>query len=222
MKVNGMKYKLAIFDFDGTLADSFPWILSIIDSIADQYKVKRLEKDQLDTLRGYDPKTLMKMHAVPIWKLPFIARHVQKRMAREIQSVPMFDGIERMFDTLAQQGTRMAMVSSNSKPNISRVLGPKNSERIEFWECGVSMFGKSGKLRKVLKQSGVDAADAICIGDEIRDIEAAQKVAIPFGAVSWGYAKVEALIALEPDEIFLTVDDLIQTLSLSGPLSGTL
>jgi phosphoglycolate phosphatase len=217
-----MKYKLAIFDFDGTLADSFPWILSIIDSIADQYKVKRLEMSQLDTLRGYDPKTLMKLHAVPIWKLPFIARHVQKRMSKEIHQVPMFDGIERMFDTLAEQGTRMAMVSSNSKTNISRVLGQKNSERIEFWECGVGMFGKSAKLRKVLKQSGIDASEAICIGDEIRDIEAAQKVAIPFGAVSWGYSHVEALIAREPDEIFLTVDDLIQTLTYNNPLAGTL
>jgi phosphoglycolate phosphatase len=215
-----MKYKLAIFDFDGTVADSFPWILSIIDSIADQYKVKRLEKSQLDTLRGYDPKTLMKMHDVPIWKLPFIARHVQKRMAQEIHRVPMFDGIDRMFETLAQQGTRMAMVSSNSKHNICRVLGPKNSERIEFWECGVSMFGKSAKLRKVLKQSGVEAAEAICIGDEIRDIEAAQKVSIPFGAVSWGYARVDVLIAREPDEVFASVDELIQILTHPNPLAG--
>jgi phosphoglycolate phosphatase len=217
-----MKYKLAIFDFDGTLADSFPWILSVIDSIADQYRVKRLEVSQLDTLRGYDPKTLMKLHGVPVWKLPFIARHVQKRMAKEIHNIPLFDGIDRMFDTLADQGTQMALVSSNSKVNICRVLGPKNSERISYWECGVGMFGKSGKLRKVLRQSGVDAAEAICIGDEIRDIEAAQKVDIPFGAVSWGYARVEALIARDPAEVFASVDELIQALTHPNPLTGAL
>ncbi|MBE0696119.1 MAG: HAD hydrolase-like protein, partial [Anaerolineaceae bacterium] len=169
-----MKYKLAIFDFDGTLADSFPWILSILDSIADQYKVKRLEVSQLDILRGYDPKTIMKMHDIPFWKLPFIARHIQKRMAKEIHNIPMFDGIDSMFEMLASQGTQVAMVSSNSKANICRVLGPKNTEQVSYWECGVGMFGKSGKLRKVLRQSGVEAEEAICIGDEIRDLEAAQ------------------------------------------------
>jgi phosphoglycolate phosphatase len=216
-----MKYKLAIFDFDGTVADSFPWILSIIDGIADQYKVKRVEKSQLDTLRGYDPKTLMKMHEIPVWKMPLITRHVHKLMAKEIHRVPLFEGIDRMFETLAEQGTRMAMVSSNAEYNVRRVLGLKHSARIEFWECGVSLFGKPAKLRKVLKQSGVKASETICIGDEIRDIEAAQKVGIPFGAVSWGYSRFDVLVTHQPDELFTSVDELIKILTRPNPFSGS-
>jgi phosphoglycolate phosphatase len=30
-----MLYKLAIFDFDGTLADSFPWFLGMVNGLAD-------------------------------------------------------------------------------------------------------------------------------------------------------------------------------------------
>lgn len=215
-----MKYKLVIFDFDGTLANSLPWILSVIDSVADQYKVKRLETSQLETLRGYDPKTLLKIHRIPTWKLPFIARHIQQRMAQEIHQVPMFDGIDRMFELLAENGIRMAMVSSNAKNNIRKVLGARNSGRIEFWECGVSMFGKSAKLRKVLQKCGVQPDEAICIGDEIRDIEAARKVSIPFGAVSWGYSRVDTLIAHKPTEVFHSVDDLIQALTHPTPRTG--
>jgi len=33
-----MPYKLAIFDFDGTLSDSFAWFLSVINSVADKHK----------------------------------------------------------------------------------------------------------------------------------------------------------------------------------------
>lgn len=30
-----MRYRLAIFDFDGTLADSFSWFLGVVNRLAD-------------------------------------------------------------------------------------------------------------------------------------------------------------------------------------------
>ena len=33
------KYKLAIFDLDGTLSDSFPWFLRVVNSIADKHRL---------------------------------------------------------------------------------------------------------------------------------------------------------------------------------------
>lgn len=29
-----MRYRLAIFDFDGTLADSFPWFATVVNDVA--------------------------------------------------------------------------------------------------------------------------------------------------------------------------------------------
>ena len=46
--------------------------------------------------------------------------------------------------------------------------------------------------RKVLKQSGVSAAEAISISDEIRDLDASVQEKIPFGAVAWGYTNIDA------------------------------
>lgn len=52
---------------------------------------------------------------------------------------------------------------------------------------------------------------AIAIGDEARDCEAARAAGIAFGAVTWGYAAPETLRSLNPDEIFSTVDDIMIT-----------
>ena len=38
-----MRYALAIFDLDGTLADSFPWFLRIVNSVADKHRFRRIE-----------------------------------------------------------------------------------------------------------------------------------------------------------------------------------
>ena len=37
-----MAYKLAIFDFDGTLADTFPWIINIFSHLARENDYEKL------------------------------------------------------------------------------------------------------------------------------------------------------------------------------------
>ena len=37
-----MPYSLAIFDLDGTLADSFPWFLRTINDVADRFGFRRV------------------------------------------------------------------------------------------------------------------------------------------------------------------------------------
>ena len=44
-------YSLAIFDFDGTLADSFPWFISSLDQTADHFGLKRVDPNEIESLR---------------------------------------------------------------------------------------------------------------------------------------------------------------------------
>ena len=62
------------------------------------------------------------------------------------------------------------------------------------------------------RATGVTAAEALCIGDELRDLEAARKVGIAFGAVSWGYTAADALAAQKPAFVFKQVSDIAEAL----------
>lgn len=66
----------------------------------------------------------------------------------------------------------------------------------------MSIFGKAVRIRKVLQQSGASPQGTIFIGDELRDLEAAQKAGIAFGAVAWGYTDVGAFQERAPQEVF--------------------
>ena len=66
---------------------------------------------------------------------------------------------------------------------------------IDDFDCGASMFGKAGHLRRVVRRSGVPATQVLCVGDEVRDIEAAAAAGLDIVAVSWGYALPAALAA---------------------------
>jgi phosphoglycolate phosphatase len=118
-----MKPRLVMFDFDGTLADSFAWFLEVSDAIADRFRFQRFDRSDLEGLRGLDFRTMMKRHRVAFWKLPFIARQARALMARDIDRIPLFAGVDTALAKLADGSAKLAIVTSNSRNNVQRVLG---------------------------------------------------------------------------------------------------
>ena len=210
-----MPYRLAIFDFDGTLADSFPWFLGVMNEVADRYRFRRIDPRELDTLRGLHAREMIARLGVPAWKMPFIVRHMRRRIAADAGGIALFPGVDTMLRRLAERGVATAIVTTNSLPNVRRILGPENAARVRYWGCGASMFGKRPKFRRVVRESGIRPAEVLCIGDELRDLHAARAAGLPFGAVTWGYTTADALRAHAPDAVFESVEALTE--ALAGP-----
>jgi phosphoglycolate phosphatase len=200
-----LKYQLIIFDFDGTLADTLPWLQSVINQVAVKYRFKCLDHDEFERLRGSDAEGILKQLGVPLWKAAIIGNHLRKLMTREITNISAFVGVSQLLRDLAKQRVLLAIVTSNSCKNVRYVLGPEDAALISNFECGVSIFGKQAKIRKILRKTKVAPAETVLIGDEIRDIAAAHKAGIACAAVTWGYTKEEALAAYAPDYLFTTV-----------------
>lgn len=208
-----MKYKLAIFDFDGTLADSFPFFLSTVNELADKHKFKRLNDADLEIFRRSSARKMMDQVGMPLWKLAIVGRSFKAIMAKNSDQIPLFAGVENMLHTLSRQGVVLSLVTSNSYENVRRILQPNNLDLMVHHQCGASLFGKATRLRKVLRATGIHPNDAIYIGDEIRDIEAAQIERINSGAVAWGYTFADALMEYSPSEMFSSMDDLIEKIA---------
>jgi phosphoglycolate phosphatase len=208
-----VRYKVIIFDFDGTLADSFPWYCRVINDVAEKYRFRRIAENELETVRGYDARTMIAHVGLPMWKLPLVQRHMRKRMTREIEQISLFPGIDQLLRRLNAEGVILAIVTSNSSANVHQVLGPQNVALIQYYACDASIFGKRAKLRKILRASGVRPDEAIFIGDEIRDLNEARAEDIPFGAVSWGFNSMESLRRNSPDELFASIDDILVQLT---------
>ncbi|HWN97317.1 MAG TPA: HAD hydrolase-like protein, partial [Methylomirabilota bacterium] len=152
---------------------------------------------------------------LPLWKLPRVVSGMRRKMALHIGEFALFAGIEEVLHRLSAAGIRLAIVSSNSRENVERILGPQNARLIAHFACGVSMFGKAAKIRAVVQASGLPAGEALYIGDEIRDAEAARKAGIAFGAVAWGQHSLAALRAQSPDELFRSVPEIADKLCRS-------
>ena len=121
-----MKYRLVIFDFDGTLADSFPWFIQIVNTVAVKYNFKGIEESEIEMLRGYGARQLIKHLGIPVWKLPFIANHMRQVTATGVRNISLFAGVDSLLEQLSLAGITVALVTSNSYENVHKVLGTEN------------------------------------------------------------------------------------------------
>jgi phosphoglycolate phosphatase len=201
-------YKLAIFDFDGTLGDTMGWFLDASDAMAERFGYLPIDRGDLDNLRRKSARDLMKLQKVSVLKLPMLAAHFQKMMRADAASIRLFDGVPQMLQALHASGVSIAIVSSNSEENIRIVLGPELCALVSRFSCGASVFGKASKFRKVLAATSTKPAEAISIGDETRDIDAAREIGMATAAVCWGYTNADALKAYGPTHTFESVSDI--------------
>jgi phosphoglycolate phosphatase len=190
-----MTYRLAMFDFDGTLADSFPFFVSVFNTVADRHAFRRIDIERAGELRHLGVRQMMDHVGMPAWKLPLASKTFMAMMQDSAHAIPLFDGIADALRHLHDHGVPLTVVSSNSEHNVRAVLGPELAALIRRFDCGMSVFGKASRIRAVLKACGVAPADALYIGDQALDAEAARKAGVAFGAVHWGYATIEALRA---------------------------
>jgi phosphoglycolate phosphatase len=210
-------YRLVIFDFDGTLADSASWTARAMIEGADRHGYRRLDAAGIEALRGMDNRAIIRALGVPLWRLPAIVRDMRRRLAAEAGSIPLFPGATAMVEALAAGGMTLAVVTSNTEETVRRIMGPALSARFAFIECGASIFGKAPRLRRVVRRSGIPAGAVIAIGDEARDIEAARAVGISAGAAGWGYATPALLASLRPDLFFGEMEEVAEALLPLSP-----
>jgi phosphoglycolate phosphatase len=213
-----LKYRLAIFDSDGTLADTLPWMRNVFNELADEYHFRRVAPEEFGRYRDLHGKALLDTMQLPLWKLPIIVRAMRKRMALYDGELHPFPGVPGMLRELRDGGIEVAIVSSNARCNVERILGPENTALVNQFSCGVSMFGKAVKLKQLIARSDVSPHEAIYIGDEIRDGEAARKAGVTFGAVAWGQHSEAALRAQQPEHFFNSVPDIARVLLDAKPL----
>lgn len=202
------RYRLVILDYDGTLADSGPWFADNLNRFAARHRFRQVSRDEIETLRGMSTREVVKYMRVPFWRLPAIARDMRRAVAAPGGTAPLFGGVGEFLSRLHAAGVATAVVSSNSELNIRVGLGEANAARIAAFDCGASLFGKAGKLRRMARRFGVPGGQVLCVGDDSRDIEAARRAGLRVAAVSWGYASEAALVAALPDHLVRSWDEL--------------
>ncbi|MFA5962195.1 MAG: HAD hydrolase-like protein [Parcubacteria group bacterium] len=203
------KKKLIIFDFDGTLVDSFQLAIAAFNSISKRYGLKKVPLDELDRLRNLSSRELIAKWNVPFWKMPFVIRAARKEFGTQIDKVELFPKMETTLLELKKRGYALCLLTANSQVNVDYFLQKHNLNMFDWVYGGCGLFEKSKVMRKILQKFNCEASEALNVGDETRDIEAAKKCQIPSVAVSYGFNAKQILQKFQPDFLIDRPEDLL-------------
>ncbi|MDH5673002.1 MAG: HAD-IA family hydrolase [Myxococcales bacterium] len=210
-----MAVRCVIFDFDGTMADSFDVALSIANRIAPEYGYRPALPDEVDRLRTCSYPELARELGVKTHKIPFIAARVRKEMQQVAGALRPTAGLPAVLEQLHTRGYSLGVFSSNSRRNVEIFLRENGLESFDFISTASNVWGKQRHLRSLMRRRGLSHNEVIYVGDETRDIDACRALRVPVIAVSWGYTAASRLQLHEPS--FL-IDEPTQLLSiLSSP-----
>ena len=200
--------KTVIFDFDGTLADTRFILHEIYGSLCSKYNLQELTREELEQLRALSIREKSKKTGVPLAKLPLIAADALSQYTKYISSARPFPGIPSVIAELAAEKIVLAIISSNTVPNIKQFLAIHEMEYFSHIYTCKTLFGKHRTIRQALIEMALSRHEALYIGDELRDINACKRVSVPVAAVTWGYDHSELLRSGKPDYLVHTPSEI--------------
>lgn len=187
-----MSYRLIIWDFDGTLADSLAASVELFNRLAPEMGFRPIADPV--AARTFTTRQFLKHHGISVWRLAKLVRRFQAAAADHADKLNLFPGMSSVLGELRSRGVRLGILSSNREDNIRRCLRANGIEEAFAFVVGYpKLFGKGKALRRILKAERVAAADVLYVGDEVRDVEASKKAGVAVAAVTWGF-HAEALL----------------------------
>ncbi|RMF26381.1 MAG: HAD family hydrolase [Cyanobacteria bacterium J083] len=216
-----MAIKLIIFDFDGTLADSFEILVKISNKLAPEFGYAPISPTESHKLKNLSSRAIVKESKISPLKLPFLLRRVQKELQQYQDHIASIPGITQALFHLKEQGYRLGIITSNSSKNVNNFL-QKNSltTLFDFVHSEINIFGKHRIIDKVLKQLNLAPTEAIYVGDETRDIKAAKRSKVHTLAVGWGFNSPDILSQYQPDFLIKHPQALSEVLALANRKSS--
>lgn len=199
-----------IFDMDGTLANSFDYV---VDFLVKEKRIKDFSSDQKDELRDLSMVAMAKKLGFHWWDGPRLIIKGRRRMNASINDLGAFKGMHEIVRKVHEEGHELFILSSNSVKNIQQFIKKEGLEEY-FLEIygGVGLFSKSSSLKRLLNDQNIEVTNSVYVGDELRDVEAAQTIGMRIIAVTWGFASKVELESANPTGIADTTQELMQFL----------
>ena len=226
-----MKYKLAIFDLDGTLLDTIDDLGAAVNHAMRLRGFPQHTRDEYMRMVGHGARNLMRQ-ALP-------DGHKDDEMVEaayndfrayytdhiDVHTKP-FPGIQELLSTLHQHCMLLAVASNKFQEGTEHLIKEFFPE-IPF----VAILGNRPNfplkpspeiVEEVLRKAGVKIEEAVMVGDSETDMETAANGDIDAIAVGWGYRNMRDYKVPEPVEGPIVLQQRPQFVNSAKELQKTL
>lgn len=207
-----MKDKTIIFDFDGTIANTFDQVVEIVFKEAKHSKFKLTKKEIKTLIRTKSLREVLKTYHINKLKLIYGVWKIRKELRSKIHETKPYKGVEELLLTLKEQGYTLGLLTSNKKNNVLPFLQEHNIDVFDFHYYKASIFKKTNAFKKIIKRHKLNLNQILYVGDELRDVVSSREAGIKCISVTWGYNGLELIKKGEPDFIVDKPEEILKVI----------
>jgi phosphoglycolate phosphatase len=215
-----MKFKVVIFDWDGTLVDSVEHIAESLHQAAGALGFPVLERQAYRDIIGLGMIEALERLYPGISSEERVAireSYAQYFFSKKTMPQNVFAGMADVVADIRRAGLGCAVATGKSRRGLGKALTTSGlGEYFDITCCADETRSKPdpAMLEKIILHYGIEPKDAVMIGDTRYDLEMAQRIGMPSVGVEWGVHQRDVLRDYAPHAIVDTVPDLRRVLGL--------
>ncbi|MBC3767854.1 HAD family hydrolase [Neptunicella marina] len=216
--ISSRPYQLVIFDWDGTLMNSTPRIVSSLQQAAVRSDLTVPSDDDANNIIGLSLRIGIQrlFESLSSQKeQEFIEHYRDEYLFTNQTPSPLFDNTLNVLNRLKQNKQIMAVATGKLRRGLVDSWTKTNTaDFFEASRCADEAESKPSPdmLQQLLKYFGLNAQQAVMIGDTEHDMKMAEAIDMPRIGVTYGAQPIEKLIAHKPTAIINEVGELLDYL----------
>lgn len=211
-----MSIKYALFDFDGTLVDSNEAVISTLNATAMKHRGTPFTKEELNEILGKPIEDQVRLLSEDhIDELSEFYK-IEYRKVRDCLT-KSYEGIEEMLVKLNADGIKIGIVSNKGRSGIDHGIQMFDLQELIHYSVSKNDVTEAKPnpegiftALKALGGGEEDLESTVFVGDSGHDIESGKRAGCKTILVGWTLINREELIALAPDYIAETPEDLYE------------
>jgi len=217
-ELNGAEYNAVFFDLDGTLVDTAPDMVAILQRLQQEHGIDPVS---YDLGRSYVSNGAVGLLTLGFPELEIqpgddLHQHYLELYAETVcVDSRVFDGLEQLIDQLDEMRCPWGVITNKpTQLTVPLLTDLGLADRSACMVCGDTLTVRKPDPAPMLLAcdiAGVDAETSIYIGDAERDIEAGQRAGMATIAASYGYITADDdPREWDADVIAMTAEELTQ------------
>lgn len=185
-------YKLVIFDFDGTIADTSQGIINSVKYVQKKMNLPEITYEQMYSHIGPPmEESYNRNFGLEGDRLKkAVSLHKEYAIQNGYCELKIYDGIPSLLDKIHSMGMYTAIATLKAQTTADKILAEFNITDKFDVVIGTDSdkpMTKAQMLKYCIDMLGCKCSETIFIGDSKYDAEGAEKVGIDFIAVTYGF-----------------------------------
>ncbi|HEX8010815.1 MAG TPA: HAD-IA family hydrolase [Casimicrobiaceae bacterium] len=197
------RFRLLVFDWDGTLADSTAIIAHSIQEACRDLGLPVPGDAQARFVIGLGLADALRYVAptLPPADYPRLSERYREHYLARDPEIPLFSGAREMLEELHARGFLLAVATGKSRAGLSRALAQQGlAHRFVASRCADEGFPKPhpDMLLALMDRCGVEPVETLMVGDTTHDLELARNAGAAAVAVTYGAHDAQGFAGFSP------------------------